>query len=158
MVSPEEFLEIIAADADSFVEFASSGANWEIAAQAKMWARCIAQSGVSAARELNYPGSQETVDIVLKKDTEIFIVEVKVETGTSHGYFGGVSFSAAFKGDSAKIARFDFDEFRGEGWTNCTKWVLFIAYSKLGKKRLNEEKAFVAKREVNGLLFGVASI
>lgn len=151
-------LDIITGAADALAMDAMSGSNWEIAAQTKLWAQLIKQSGVSSAREIAYPGSDERVDIVFQKNARVHLVEMKVETGYTHGQFGGVSFNKAYNGDLRKIRTFDTDTYIGSASgnqaTQGNKFLLFIAYSKLGKKRIAEAGVFTT-RSASGLLFAV---
>lgn len=124
-----EFLNLVhqGAGRGSFEEGWESGGAWEIHAQVVIAAFLRSGYGITDARELAYPGSQEHCDFGFTHQGRKYAVELKVEN-KKDGKFGGMSLDQAVLTDVNKLHAFNADEL----------WFLVIARSDNAKQRLLE--------------------
>ncbi|TCO76522.1 hypothetical protein EV699_1293 [Plasticicumulans lactativorans] len=122
-----DFLNLVmqGAGRGSYEEGWESGAAWEIHAQVVIAAFLRSGYGITDARELAYPGSQEHCDFGFTHDGRKYAVELKVEN-KKDGKFAGMSLDQAMLTDVNKLHAFNADEL----------WFVVIARSNDAKGRL----------------------
>ncbi len=125
----KEFLNLVLQLAEQFTMGVNSGAQWEIYAQVVICGKIMSTFGVQG-RELNYPGSKESVDIAFALQGIPYLIELKVESATNAGQFAGRALTTAMSDDMNKLKSFDME--------NAKRWMLCIAYSASSKEKLKE--------------------
>lgn len=118
-----------------------TGAAWELWAQVELYILFRQLPGVSVARELPYPSSNQTLDFGLADHAGRYAIELKVESATNAGtaIIGGVG------ADITKIAAYA----TGDG-VPLTKWVVAVGYSDAARGAL---AAFVATRPAGSAMY-----
>lgn len=155
----DDILDLVLESGAKFEGQISTGAPWEISAQSDIAQSLMHRPGVSAAREIRYPNSQESADFAFKVGTTIHIMELKVESATTKAQFAGRTFDNAFRGDRQKLATFDRGNFiAGTDLQTVRRWAVVVAYSNNAKNKIKNSTAVDAWRASGNLVAGIAEV
>lgn len=155
-MDPDDFMKIVMSKAEEFRLAIQTGAQWEIAAQNAI-ADALRNRGYAIAREVKYPGTQQSVDLAFQADGRLYLVELKVESAQRATLFAGLPLRRAFNEDKDKLAGFDVDGYlRGTGLAKGRKWVVVIAYSGDAKRQMLESGLFSRLYDSGAIRGGIA--
>ncbi|MBB3639809.1 hypothetical protein [Variovorax atrisoli] len=128
-MTPTELLNALTPLAARLASYISTGAQYEVTAQAEMALQILAHFNVMG-REIPYPGSQKTCDLAYVHQGEQYWVELKVESAHHAGtYAGKPSMDAAIMSDITKL--------RTLAPAGSKRWMIVVAYSVEGRARLD---------------------
>ncbi len=105
--------------------------------------------------EVNYPGSQQKVDLAFRLNGQIYLIELKVESPTNSGHFSShATLASAYVADTTKLAKFNQDQM----YAGATKWFVAVAYSHVGKASVANMSANVVVDNEVGLRAGLHAV
>ena len=133
-------------DAARITSAIETGAAWELWAQVELHILFRQLPGVSVARELPYPASNQTLDFGLAEQAGRYAIELKVESATN----AGTALIHAVETDITKIAAYG----TGDG-VPLTRWVVAVGYSDAAKGAL---AAFVATRPAGSAIYSAQNL